>query len=202
MPTELLAVATGFATAIALIAAIGAQNAFVLRQGLRGEHVVAVVTICALTDVLLIFAGIAGFGALIATHPGVITVAEYGGAAFLTVYAVVAARRALRPGTLTPAESAPARLTGVLATCLALTLLNPHVYLDTVILLGALANDHGAQRWLFGGGAAAASTVWFSGLGFGATKLRGLFATPTTWRVLDVVIAVTMLTLAGLLILH
>ncbi|MGE2732041.1 LysE/ArgO family amino acid transporter [Mycolicibacterium vaccae] len=202
MQSGLLALASGFATAIALIAVIGAQNAFVLRQGLRGEHVAPVVLTCALADVVLIFAGIAGFGALIAAHPGVVTIAEYGGAAFLIGYAVIAARRALRPGTLTPAESAPTRLPGVLTTALALTFLNPHVYLDTVILLGALANDHGTQRWMFGAGAAAASVVWFSTLGFGAARLRGLFATPATWRVLDAVIAVIMITLAALLILQ
>ncbi|MEZ0340483.1 LysE/ArgO family amino acid transporter [Mycobacterium sp. pV006] len=202
MHPGLLTVATGFATALALIAAIGAQNAFVLRQGIRGEYVVPVVAICIFADMALIFAGIAGLGALIAAHPGVLTVATYGGAAFLIGYAVLAARRALRPGTLTPADSAPAGLTGAVLTCLALTFLNPHVYLDTVILLGALANDHGSQRWWFGAGAAAASATWFAGLGFGATRLRALFAAPTTWRVLDAAIAVTMLVLAGLLILR
>lgn len=202
MHTGLLTVATGFVTAIALIAAIGAQNAFVLRQGIRGEHVVPVVLVCTFADVALIFAGIAGLGALIAARPEVLTVATYGGAAFLIGYAVIAARRALRPGSLTPAESAPTGLGGVVATCLVLTFLNPHVYLDTVILLGALANDHGTQRWLFGAGAAAASATWFSGLGFGATRLRALFAAPSTWRVLDAAIAVTMLVLAVLLILR
>lgn len=178
-----------------LIAAIGAQNAFVLRQGIRGEHVGVVVALCTVSDMVLIGAGIFGIGALVAAHPSVVTLATIGGAAFLIGYGLMAARRALNPGTLTPAESAPARLAGVLATCLAMTFLNPHVYLDTVVLIGALANDHADHRWLFGVGAVTASAVWFTTLGFGARRLRGLFATPMTWRVLDGVIAVTMIAL-------
>ncbi|WP_255604969.1 L-lysine exporter [Mycolicibacterium xanthum] len=186
---------------MALIAAIGAQNAFVLRQGIRGEHVLAVVTLCTVSDLVLIFAGIAGFGALIAAHPDLVTVARYGGVLFLIGYGLLAARRAFTPTTLTPTEAAPARLAGVLATCLALTFLNPHVYLDTVILLGALANEHRDGRWLFGVGAVAASAVWFTGLGFGARRLRGFFAAPRTWRLLDGVIAAMMLGLGAALAL-
>ncbi|WP_163887766.1 L-lysine exporter [Mycolicibacterium hippocampi] len=196
MNTAYLVVLTGFATTMALIAAIGAQNAFVLRQGIRGEHVLPVVALCAVSDLVLIFAGIAGFGALIAAHPDVVSVAKYGGAVFLIGYGLLAARRALHPGTLTPSDAAPARLGGVLATCLALTFLNPHVYLDTVILLGALANEHQEGRWLFGVGAVTASVVWFSGLGFGARKLSRFFATPRTWRILDGLIAAMMIALA------
>ena len=194
--TAYLVVLTGFATTMALIAAIGAQNAFVLRQGIRGEHVLPVVALCAVSDLVLIFAGIAGFGALIAAHPDVVSVAKYGGAAFLIGYGLLAARRALHPGTLTPSDATPVRLGGVLATCLALTFLNPHVYLDTVILLGALANEHQEGRWLFGVGAVTASVVWFSGLGFGARKLSRFFATPRTWRILDGLIAAMMIALA------
>lgn len=193
MQATYLIVLSGFATTLALIAAIGAQNAFVLRQGIRGEHVLPVVALCTVSDLLLIAAGIAGFGALIAAHPDIVAVTTYGGAAFLIGYGLLAARRAFRPGALTPADAAPARLTAVLATCLALTFLNPHVYLDTVILLGALANEHQDGRWLFGIGAVTASAVWFTGLGFGATRLRHLFASPRTWRVLDGGIAVMML---------
>lgn len=182
----------GFITAISLIAAIGAQNAFVLRQGIRNEHVLPVVALCAVADLVLIVAGVAGVGALVSTHPQVLTVARYGGAAFLFAYGLLAARRALHPTTLNPAEQGPARLSGVLLTCLALTLLNPHVYLDTVLLLGTLANQQGDARWLFGAGAGLASVVWFVSLGFGARKLANLFAKPGTWRVLDAVIAVTM----------
>ena len=196
-----LVVLTGFATTMTLIAAIGAQNAFVLRQGIRGEHVMPVVALCAVSDLVLIFAGIAGFGALIAAHPDIVVVAKYGGALFLIGYGLLAARRATRPGTLTPSDAAPARLAGVVATCLALTFLNPHVYLDTVILLGALANEHRDGRWFFGVGAVTASVVWFTGLGFGAKRLSRFFATPGTWRILDGVIAAMMIALGVVLAL-
>ena len=193
MSTGYVVALTGFATTMALIAAIGAQNAFVLRQGIRGEHVLPVVALCAASDVVLIFAGIAGFGALIAAHPDVMDIARYGGVVFLIGYGLLAARRAMTPQALTPADATPARLAGVLATCLAMTFLNPHVYLDTVILLGALANEHRDGRWLFGVGAVTASVVWFTGLGFGAKRLRRFFATPGTWRILDSLIAAMMI---------
>ncbi|MGK2880445.1 MAG: L-lysine exporter [Mycobacterium sp.] len=186
----------GFLTSMTLIAAIGAQNAFVLRQGIRREHVIPVIAICTVSDMVLIAAGIAGFGALIALYPDVVTAARIGGAAFLTGYGLLAARRALRPAVLNPSEQGPARLVSVVLTCLALTFLNPHVYLDTVVLMGALANEHRDQRWLFGIGAVAASAVWFISLGLGAKRLSKLFASPTTWRVLDGFIAVTMIALA------
>ena len=202
MGSPLLAVfATGFLTTMTLIAAIGAQNAFVLRQGIRREHVLPVVALCTVSDLVLIAAGIAGFGAIVAAHPDVITVSKLGGAAFLIGYGLLAAKRSLRPSALTPADAAPARLAGVLTTCLALTFLNPHVYLDTVVLLGALANEHRDGRWLFGVGAVAASAVWFTSLGYGATRLSRLFAKPMTWRVLDAAIAATMLALGTYLAL-
>lgn len=185
----------GFLTTMALIAAIGAQNAFVLRQGIRGEHVVPVIALCTVSDLILIAAGIAGVGAIITAHPTAVTVVKLGGAVFLIGYGVLAARRALRPSALTPADEAPARLVEVLLTAAALTWLNPHVYLDTVVLLGSLANEHDDQRWLFGAGAVAASALWFTGLGLGARKLAGLFANPATWRVLDIVIAMVMVAL-------
>ncbi|WP_081347090.1 LysE/ArgO family amino acid transporter [Mycobacteroides chelonae] len=185
----------GFLTGMSLIAAIGAQNAFVLRQGIRSEYVLPVVAVCITGDFLLIAAGIGGLGGLIAATPSLLTVAKVGGAAFLICYGLLAARRALRPGTLVPAESNPARLGAVLMTALAITFLNPHVYLDTVVLLGSLANAHKDARWLFGAGALIASVVWFVGLGFGARYLAGLFQRPGTWRVLDAVIAVVMITL-------
>jgi L-lysine exporter family protein LysE/ArgO len=185
----------GFATGLTLIVAIGAQNAFVLRQGIRREHVLAVVAVCTVSDIALIAVGVAGFGALIAAHPQVVDVARFGGAAFLIAYGLLAARRAWRPSGLTPADAAPSRLLGVVLTCLAFTFLNPHVYLDTVVLIGALANEQSNGRWIFGVGAATASAVWFITLGFGAGRLRGLFASPTAWRILDGVIAVTMIAL-------
>ena len=183
----------GFATAFGLIAAIGAQNAFVLRQGIRNEHVLPVVILCAASDLVLITAGIAGVGVLVTAHPQLTNLARYGGAVFLVGYGLLAARRAIRPTTLTPAQQGPARLSAVLLTCLGLTFLNPHVYLDTLVLLGTLANQQGKARWVFGAGAAAASVVWFFGLGFGARRLAPLFARSATWRKLDAVIAVMMI---------
>jgi L-lysine exporter family protein LysE/ArgO len=183
----------GFIASFTLIAAIGAQNAFVLRQGIRREHVLPVVALCTVSDIVLISAGIAGIGALISAHPGALNVAKFGGALFLIGYGLLAARRAWRPSSLSPSEKAPARLIEVLVTCAALTFLNPHVYLDTVVLLGALANEHRDERWLFGVGAVTASAVWFVGLGLGARRLAGLFASPVTWRILDGLIALMML---------
>jgi L-lysine exporter family protein LysE/ArgO len=185
----------GFLASLALIAAIGAQNAFVLRQGIRGEHVIPVIALCTVADMALITAGIAGVGTLIAAHPVAIDVAKYGGAAFLIGYGALAARRAMRPQALNPANDAPVRLGAALLTAAALTFLNPHVYLDTVVLLGALANEQEGGRWLFGIGAVTASAVWFVTLGLGARRLAGLFANARTWRILDCVIAVTMIAL-------
>jgi L-lysine exporter family protein LysE/ArgO len=189
----------GFLASFALIAAIGAQNAFVLRQGIRREHVLPVVAMCTISDIVLIATGIAGVGALISAHPGALNVAKFGGATFLIGYGVLAAKRAWRPSSLSASDATPARLAEVLVTCAALTFLNPHVYLDTVVLLGALANEHSDGRWLFGIGAATASAVWFTGLGVGARRLAGLFATPRTWRILDALIAVTMVALGATL---
>lgn len=185
----------GFLTGMSLIAAIGAQNAFVLRQGIRSEHVLPVVAVCITGDFLLIAAGIGGLGGLITATPSLLTVAKVGGAAFLIGYGLLAARRAIRPGALVPAESNPVRLGAVLMTALAITFLNPHVYLDTVVLLGSLANAHQDARWLFGAGALTASVLWFVALGFGARHLAGLFQRPGTWRVLDAGIAVVMIAL-------
>jgi len=183
----------GFIASFTLIAAIGAQNAFVLRQGIRREYVLPVVALCTVSDVVLISAGIAGVGALISAHPSALNIAKFGGAAFLIGYGLLAARRAWRPSSLSPSEAAPARLLDVLLTCAAMTFLNPHVYLDTVVLLGALANEHSDGRWLFGVGAVTASAVWFVSLGLGARQLAGLFAKPMTWRILDGLIAAMMI---------
>ncbi|WP_200933600.1 MULTISPECIES: LysE/ArgO family amino acid transporter [unclassified Arthrobacter] len=187
----------GCGTGLALIVAIGSQNAFVLRQGIRGEHVAAVVIVCSVSDALLIAGGIAGLGVLIQTSPVVVDVARYAGAAFLVTYGVLAARRAIRPGVLTASGSRKALSAGAaLSTVLALTWLNPHVYLDTVLLLGSVANQQEQDlRWWFGAGAIAASGAWFSALGFGARVLRPFFARPSSWRFLDGLIALVMLTL-------
>ena len=187
---------SGFLTSLALIVAIGAQNAFVLRQGIRGEHVLPVVAVCAIADAVLIAAGIAGLGALVTDHPVVLTVTRYAGAAFLLVLAVGAARRARHPERLDPAAEGPAALGAVLTTCLALTFLNPHVYLDTVLLLGSVAGSYGDTRWVFAAGAVVASWVWFAALGYGARVLRPVFTRPVAWRVLDAAVAVVMLAIA------
>ncbi|TAJ48898.1 MAG: amino acid transporter [Herbiconiux sp.] len=272
-----LALVAGLGFGLSLIVAIGAQNAFVLRQGLLRRHVFSVVAVCAISDIVLIGLGIAGVGVAFEQVPWLMVVARAGGAAFLLVYAALAARRALRPTALTAddpepdeasdalvsaaqasttAESRPSPVTtsttpaiarpgvpstpsvtpampqtpapadsaqsghppaerasvtplhrssaGLLATvltCVALTWLNPHVYLDTVVLLGSVANTHGDSRWLFGIGAAIGSIVWFSALGYGARFLRPLFARPAAWRVLDGIIALMMAGIAVSLLL-
>jgi len=197
MTNDLIA---GFLSGAVLIIAIGAQNSFVLRQGIRREHVLPVVLICALADALLIAAGIAGMGALIQSAPMVVTVTRYGGAAFLLAYGWIAAKRALHPQPLTVDDKVGASLGVAVATCLAFTFLNPHVYLDTVILLGSLANNRGAGKWYFWLGAVLSSFTWFFSLGFGARLLRPLFNRAAAWRVLDTLIAATMFGLGILLL--
>ncbi|MCZ2823839.1 MULTISPECIES: LysE/ArgO family amino acid transporter [unclassified Modestobacter] len=198
MSSALLAAAAGLGLGLSLIVAIGAQNALVLRQGLRSEHVAAVVAVCLLSDVVLITAGVGGAGALVARAPGVVTVVCFAGAAFLLVYGLLAARRAWRPAALLPDSSgARAGLAATVSTALALTWLNPHVYLDTVVLLGSLASTYDDRRWWFGAGAAVGSAVWFVGLGYGARLLRPVFARPRSWQVLDAGIAVVMVALAA-----
>ncbi|MFC1408129.1 LysE/ArgO family amino acid transporter [Streptacidiphilus sp. N1-12] len=204
MPGTLLAAAAGLGTGLSLIVAIGAQNAFVLRQGIRREHVPAVVAICALSDAVLIAAGVSGIGAVVRAWPEAVTVVTWIGGAFLVCYGLLAARRALRPAGLAPGGGrgggAGRSLRASVLTCLALTWLNPHVYLDTVLLLGSVANSYGTERWAFGVGAATGSVLWFAGLGFGGRLLGGLFARPGAWRVLDIVIACTMTALGVLMI--
>ncbi|MGY2065266.1 LysE/ArgO family amino acid transporter [Blastococcus sp. SYSU DS0619] len=202
MTTGLLAGLAGLGMGLSLIVAIGAQNAFVLRQGLRVEHVTVVVAVCAVSDAVLILAGVAGTSWLSERVPDAITAIRLGGAAFLLGYAALAARRALRPSSI--AVDAGGTRNGLLATvvtCVALTWLNPHVYLDTVLLLGSVADSHGAGRWWFAAGAVVGSLLWFSALGYGARLLRPLFARPAAWRVLDAAIAVVMAGLGlGLLV--
>ena len=203
MPASaLLTSLSGLGFGLSLIVAIGAQNAFVLRQGLLRQHVLPVVLVCALSDIVLILAGVAGAGAVFALAPVVIVVVTYAGAAFLLGYAFFAARRAFRPAALT-ADGPPVvrSLAATVGTCLALTWLNPHVYLDTVVLLGSIANTHGDLRWWFAAGAALGSILWFFALGFGARLLQPVFARPAAWRVLDGIIAVVMAALAVSLLL-
>lgn len=249
-------VLAGLGLGFSLIIAIGAQNLFVLRQGLRREHVLAVAAICAISDAILIALGVSGVGFVLQAVPWLVDVVRWAGALFLVTYGVLAARRAWRPtgaalgagdpekpvgavdsqGTTAPHRTASAgpahpgagefllepdvsasqvrsdirsappastrtRLIPVLLTCLALTWLNPHVYLDTVFLLGTVANTHGDDRWLFAAGAMTASIVWFFGLAFGARLLGRWLSTPRAWRILDAVIAVVMVALGVSLVL-
>ncbi|GAB3580312.1 LysE/ArgO family amino acid transporter [Leifsonia lichenia] len=193
---------TGLGAGASLIIAIGAQNAYVLRQGLRREHVLPIVLICVASDAALIAAGVAGIGAIIRSAPITLEIIRWAGFAFLLLYALFAARRALRPERLDAGTGAAATsLLAAVGTCLALTWLNPHVYLDTVLLLGSLSASHGDPgRWVFGAGAVTASILWFGMLGFGARYLAPVFARPVAWRILDGCIAVLMVVLAVLLV--
>lgn len=194
----------GFVAGAGLIVAIGAQNAFVLRQGLQRQQVGLVVAVCAAGDIALIALGVAGIGALVQQWPALLQVLRYAGAAFLGVYGLMAAQRAWRgTGALKAQGEAPANWHRVLLTCLGFTFLNPHVYLDTMVLLGSLSTRYpGALRWAFACGACVASVVWFCSLGYGARWLQPVFRTARAWRVLDAGIAVFMLTLCGLLLLR
>jgi L-lysine exporter family protein LysE/ArgO len=241
-------VLAGLGLGFSLIVAIGAQNLFVLRQGLRREHVLAVAAICALSDIVLIALGVSGIGFVLTAVPWLVDVVRWAGAAFLVVYGLLAARRAWRPsgkaldagletapaseagahqpaasatrdaastplpepevsaarvrGDVRTADASPrSRLLPVALTCLALTWLNPHVYLDTVFLLGTVANTHGDARWLFAAGAMVASVVWFFGLAVGARLLGRWLSTPRAWRILDAIIAVVMIALGISLVL-
>ncbi len=191
---SLLAVAIqGALLSISIICAIGPQNAFVLRQGLQKRHVFAVATVCALSDILLIAAGVAGLGAVVQSRPSLLTAIAVVGAVFLFGYGALALRRAFRTESLTPAVTDAGGLRTAVATCLALTFLNPHVYLDTVVLIGGLSARHpGTGAVAFGIGAAFSSTAWFYGLAYGARFLAPLFARPVAWRVLDVIVAALM----------
>lgn len=191
---------TGLLTGLALIVAIGAQNAFVLRQGLRREHVGVVVALCAVSDIVLILAGTAGIGVLVEQVPWALDVLRWLGAAYLVWFAISSFRSAVHPKALD--GEAPRSRSSVVGTTLALTWLNPHVYLDTVVMLGNLANQHGPDgRWVFAAGACLGSVLWFSGLGWGARALAGPLGRPAVWRGVDVAIGVLMLVLAVVLLL-
>lgn len=200
----LSAASAGFVTGASLIIAIGSQNAFVLRQGLQRRHVGLIVAVCSLGDIVLILSGVAGIGALVREWPALLQVLRFGGAAFLGWYGVNAAQRAWRGSSgLAPTQGNEGHWRRALLASLAFTFLNPHVYLDTMVLVGSLSTRYpGAAQWAFGLGACAASLVWFSTLGFGARLLVPVFRNPQAWRVLDALIAVFMLTLCVLLLLR
>lgn len=198
MTPSLLAATTGLLTGLSLIVAIGAQNAFVLRQGLLRRHVALVVAVCAGSDAVLITAGVAGTGSLVEAAPLALEVLRWAGVAFLAAYGVLALRRAVRGGSLEAAGGGVGRTAGgTLAAALALTWLNPHVYLDTLLMLGSIGQQQGPDlRWWFAGGAVVASIAWFTALGYGAVRARHLLARPSTWRVVETLIGVTMLVIA------
>ncbi|MFT4218914.1 MAG: LysE/ArgO family amino acid transporter [Microbacterium sp.] len=214
----LVSALAGFGLGLSLIVAIGAQNLFVLRQGLRRERVLLVASICAASDAVLIVLGVSGVGLVLQALPWLIDAVRWAGALFLVAYGVLAARRAWRPSGVALDATAPsaggesaasaagtiatrANVLPVVLTCLALTWLNPHVYLDTVFLLGTVAATHGDARWEFAAGACTASLVWFFGLALGARFLSRWLSTPRAWRVLDGVIAVVMVALGVSLVL-
>lgn len=194
MTPLLSAGASGFLLGASLLIAIGPQNAFVLRQGLKKKHVFIVSLICSLSDALLIAVGVAGLGTLVQQSPQLLTVVTIGGSLFLLVYGAIAFCRALHPSILKPeGGESSGSLTSAIAACLAFTFLNPHVYLDTVVLLGSLSGRYaGEARLAYGLSAMTASFIWFFGLGYGARLLTPLFAKPQAWRILDFGIAIIM----------
>ena len=199
---QLPAYLAGLGTGAGLIVAIGAQNAFVLRQGLQRRHVGAVVLVCVLADLVLIALGVAGMGLAVQRQPGLLQLLRFVGAAFLAAYGLLAVRRAWRGESgLRPADAAADGLGRTVLACLGFTLLNPHVYLDTVVLLGSLSTHYdGAGRWSFAAGAGSASVLWFTALGHGARLLLPVFRSPAAWRLFDMLVAVLMWVLATLLL--
>lgn len=194
----------GFGLGASLIIAIGAQNAFVLRQGLAHEHVLTVVSVSAACDSALIALGVAGLGTIIASSDTLTAVATWGGAVFLFVYGLRSFWSAFRAGTLEPnaADSGVVTLRTTVLVTLGMSLLNPHVYLDTVVLIGSLGARHPLpDRLAFAGGAMASSIIWFFSLGYGARRLRPFFSRPSAWRVLDVLVGAVMWSIAGSLLL-
>jgi L-lysine exporter family protein LysE/ArgO len=191
----------GLLTGWSLIVAIGAQNAYVLRQGLSRQYVGVVVAICSLSDLVLILAGIAGIGTIVEKAPVALDVVRWLGVAFLVGYGVSSILRARRTQGLEAARGGSTTMRAAALTAVALTWLNPHVYLDTVLLLGSIANQHGDGRWWFGAGATLASLVWFIVLGYGARLAHGLLASARAWQVLDVLIGLTMIVIAATLAL-
>ena len=195
---------SGLGTGAGLIIAIGAQNAFVLRQGLLRQHVLPVVLVCIGGDILCICAGVAGMGALIRTNEWLLEFFRWGGALFLTVYGISAARRAASGnGSMEISEVGAGSFMKAITSCLAFTFLNPHVYLDTVVLLGSIAAQYGKDlKWTFASGALTASVLWFTGLGFGARLLLPIFQNPKAWRILDTLIALVMWAIALTLVFN
>jgi L-lysine exporter family protein LysE/ArgO len=183
---------TGFLTGLSLIVAIGAQNAFVLRLGLMKSHIGVAVTICAVSDAVLIFVGTAGMGALVQANQGLLKAVSWVGAAYLLYFAFTAAKRVFTDQSMTAATQTLLTKKQVILSVLGFTWLNPHVYLDTVLLVGSIGSQYGAERWVFAIGAATASLLWFIGLGYGSKAAARVMARPLTWKILDIFIALVM----------
>ena len=186
----------GFLTGLSLIVAIGAQNAYLLRLGLMRAYVGSAVAICALSDALLIFVGVAGMGAIVQSHEVVLAAISWVGAAYLFYFAFTALRNATRAEVLLPTDGELPPRRSVLLAVLGFTWLNPHVYLDTVLLVGSIGSQFGDQRWIFAVGASCASVVWFLSLGYGSQAAARVMSRPITWRILDIVIASVMSAIA------
>ena len=195
----MIAIVPGFLAGLSLIIAIGAQNAFVIRQGLTKKFVLLTVLICACSDALLIALGASGLGALIKSNKDLLEFVRWFGVAYLLWFAFKSARSAFKQEVLNSAGEASANKKGVVLTVLALTFLNPHVYLDTVILLGSISNQFGSDKWFFVLGATVASFIWFTAIGFGAKSASRFMSRPIFWKVLDSIIAAIMLSIAAFL---
>ena len=195
----MLAIIPGFLAGLSLIIAIGAQNAFVIRQGLTKKYVLLTVLICACSDALLIALGASGLGALIKSNKDLLEFVRWFGVAYLLWFAFKSARSAFKSAALSSAGEASADKKSVVLTVLALTFLNPHVYLDTVILLGSISNQFGSDKWFFVTGAIIASFLWFTSIGFGAKSASRFMSRPIFWKILDSIIAAIMLSIAAFL---
>lgn len=192
----MIALLPGFLTGLSLIIAIGAQNAFVIKQGLLRQHVFLIVLICAISDAVLIFLGTGGLGALVQSNQGLLEVIRWFGVAYLTWFGIKSVKSAFTNQSLEASESPTVSAFKVATTALALTWLNPHVYLDTVILLGSVANQFDSDRWYFAIGASVASVLWFTVIGFGARAASKYMSRPIFWKILDSLIAVVMFSIA------
>lgn len=191
----------GFGMGGGLIVAIGAQNAFILTQAVKKNHTIPIMLVCIVCDMIFIGLGVSGVGAAVAKNPTIGTIATWGGAAFLVWYGLGAFKSALKGGTLETGNDADLTLKAAVLAALAVTLLNPHFYLDTIVLLGSVSGSlAGDARLVFGAGAIAASIIWFASLSFGGRLLAPLFAKPAAWRVLDGVVCSIMWLLAFSLI--
>jgi L-lysine exporter family protein LysE/ArgO len=194
-----IALIPGFLTGLSLIVAIGAQNAFVIRQGLLHSHVLLVVIVCSLSDALLIVLGTGGLGKLVQSHPDLLTFIRWFGVAYLSWFGIKSLRSAFKDNQLLATGQAEVSWKRILTTVLALTYLNPHVYLDTVIFVGSIANQFESNKWYFALGASAASVLWFSTIGFGARAASRFMSKPIFWRILDSTIALVMFSIAATL---